>query len=257
MKRFEEYTDVEKDELRKQGLRVLTHAYKFQKHCALCKWSNPAHLWLSTIHSHAAPLARIPQAQLLTELSTRTIMCALCRRSANYYQNVPQKEWTTCVKQIACIGCGLPNQDGWICVTDQCESKRCIACHRAFRARVQAAKELNKQCKLAAKQCAMCLRAVRSTGSQGFDWDHLDRCVKSGNIGRMTMDGEPLDLIRAEIAKCRLLCVYCHLDWTSRQLGYCDPVPKILEALEKARIRTFNETTLDLCDSDSSSDKEE
>jgi 5-methylcytosine-specific restriction endonuclease McrA len=101
----------------------------------------------------------------------------------------------------------------------------------------------------------MCGIKVCDLGGAAFDWDHLDRDTKGGNVGSMVLSGEHIGPIRTEIAKCRLLCVRCHLDHTSKQLGYYDPVPKIKAALAKARIRTFNEAPLNLCsDSDSDSD---
>ena len=112
--------------------------------------------------------------------------------------------------------------------------------------RVELATQFNQQQKKEVGECALCQIKVSKIGSHGFDWDHLDQAVKSGNIGTITMEGASLKTIRQEITKCRLLCVYCHLDWTSRQLGYCDPLPKIKEALRMAQIMAFNAEELDL-----------
>ena len=49
MRRFDTYTPIEKDEIRKQGLRTLSYAFKFEKCCSKCGWDNPNHLWLSSV----------------------------------------------------------------------------------------------------------------------------------------------------------------------------------------------------------------
>lgn len=272
MRRFSEYSDIEKDEIRKQGIRTLTYAYKQGKSCALCGWANIHHLWLAAPHRTArsdaswVPLDRVPQKYLLQELDRRMIICAACRRLNPPPR--PKYTWHACVKQLACISCGLVRLRGWARLESQrvqksrtkrgplqqvtVESRRCCRCQRKMDARVKRAKQFNKKQKNRASQCQTCGIKVCDLGGAAFDWDHLDRTLKSGNVGSMVLSGEHIGPIRAEIDKCRLLCVHCHLDHTSQQLGYGDPIPKIKEALKKAKIRAFNDAPLDLC-SDSES----
>lgn len=254
MKAFCKYTAIEKDEIRKQGLRPLAHAYKHGKCCVRCKWSNPDHLWLAASPGDG-PLRRVPQADLLDELSRRTLVCALCRRlSGRRRTDASVSPWQPSIKTEPCVDCGIPELPGWI-QTDSDgvtrESQRCRECKQDLDHRINLACRFNRLQKQTAAACATCARTVERWTSQGFDWDHLDPSLKSGNVGTMAMAGYALDQIEAEIDKCRLLCVYCHLDWTIEQQGYADPVPRILVALETARIRTFNETPLDLGFSDS------
>jgi hypothetical protein len=278
MQRFSEYSAIDKDEIRKQGLRVLSYAYKYGKACELCGWGNINHLWLSSLPLTCSlakgeagdikkwvPLDRVPQKKLIYEMEQRCLVCAVCRRLAPVQR--PQYDWTKCIKQVPCVECGLAGLEGWARFEHdgsqtkkasrkrgpplelKIESQRCGRCKRKFDRRVHLAKELNWKCKAKIGQCELCLIKVKDLGSAAFDWDHLDQKLKSGNIGSMTMVGESIHDIRLEIDKCRLLCVRCHLDHTFKQLGYSDPVPKIAQALEKAKVRTFNEIPLDLCDS--------
>ena len=271
MRRFAEYSTIDKDEIRKQGLRALSYAYKYGKACVQCGWTRIDHLWLtSTCDQEDTPLRRVPQKRLIVELEKRCVVCAVCCRL-----NPPKRplyEWSKCVKQTPCVECGLC-LSGWarfetrsgerngstptnckqgLPITTMVESQRCMRCKRKFDKRVALATQLNCKRKAAVGSCEMCHITVEELGYAAFDWDHLDQQTKSGNIGGMTMDGAPLRDIRLEIAKCRLLCVRCHLDHTRVQLGYSDAVPRILDALKRAEIRTFNETPLDLCDSDDS-----
>jgi len=253
---FSAYSDIEKDELRKQGLRTLTYAYKYGKQCTTCGWSKIRHLWLSSRTELEAgktwiPLDRVPQAKVVRELEKRTLICAACRRIRPIQG--PQYEWFSCKKKEPCAECGLTGLGGWCRQNDQTgpaakESQRCIGCKKKFDKRVRLAKEFNQKSKHEARQCASCEIKVSVLGSAAFDWDHLDQTAKSGNIGSMTMAGDSIHAIKEEIRKCRLLCVYCHIDWTQKQLGYCDPLPKIECALEKARVREFNLVELDLFD---------
>jgi len=274
---FETYSAIEKDEIRKQGLRVISYAYKYGKQCSVCGWDNANHLWLSSLprpelsgkleptveRSKWVPLDRVPQSKLIAELERRTIICAVCRRMHPAFR--PPYQWQSCIKRAPCVECGLIGLKGWKRVETQyglkknkkrgapiqvtIESQRCGRCKCKFDKRVQRAKELNRNRKKAVGACQACQISVEKLGSAAFDWDHLDREAKSGNIGSMTMAGAPIPDIRKEIDKCRLLCVRCHLDHTLKQLKYSDPIGKIKSALKKAESRTFNEKPLDLCDS--------
>ena len=263
---FEEYSIIEKDELRKKGLRVLTTAFKQFKQCRICGWENSNHLWLSQMYSTTdikwTPLARVRQSNLIQELQKRTLVCAMCRRLHPPLKTRCSRSWNSCLKVEPCIDCEQIHIPGWIYYTSienstltiPIESKRCQVCKPLFDIRVAQAKKLNTQLKLEAGQCCTCMLSVKLDTIAAFDWDHIDRELKSGNVSAMVQDGQSLLQIRQEVSKCRLLCVHCHLDWTRIQLGYNDPIALICEALATAQIRTLNETELDLCDSDSDLD---
>ncbi len=256
MRRFEDYSAIELDELRKQGIRTLTYAYKCHKKCTRCAWSTPRHLWLSSSFEPGSwiPLNRIPQKQLIDELTRRTLLCALCRRRMRPPPQVRHK-WSACIKRHPCVECNQFDRPGWSRADgtvpgEPIESHRCTTCKTQFDQRVRMGQDLNRRQKQQAGHCALCAHTVEEWGSCGFDWDHLDPQLKKNNVSTLVMEGHPLHTIRSEIAKCRLLCVYCHIDWTTHQLGYSDPVNNIRIALANARIRLFNATPLDLTGDD-------
>ena len=53
-----------------------------------------------------------------------------------------------------------------------------------------------------------------------LEFDHLDRTTKKHSIGNMLNCTYGLDNIKAEIAKCRVLCANCHRVHTYTQLGW-------------------------------------
>lgn len=250
MRRFERYSEIERDEIRKAGLRALSFAFKHGKKCVQCGWSNPFHLVFTATRLNQKPLSSISQSCILDELTRRPLKCLICRRLSPFPK--PQYKWTACTKCTECVECGKVGQQGWSRVVQakQIESARCVMCKAKFDVRVRRAKQINKIHKMHAKQCCQCGLRVTGHTTAAFDWDHLNRQQKTGNIGQMTMNGASAQQVVTEIAKCRLMCAHCHFDWTQRQLGYSDPRHQIEQALEKARIRTFNEEVLDLCESD-------
>lgn len=50
-----------------------------------------------------------------------------------------------------------------------------------------------------------------------MEWDHLPKFVKVMNVSRMTGKLRPIPVIKAEIAKCELVCVWCHRKRTIRR----------------------------------------
>lgn len=65
--------------------------------------------------------------------------------------------------------------------------------------------------------CAMCFTKIKKGNEMCFDLDHYPHYTKNHNVSHMARKKVPWDLIRQEIAKCRLLCCHCHLDYTLRK----------------------------------------
>ena len=70
------------------------------------------------------------------------------------------------------------------------------------------------------KQCQTCPRKVEAGFEMCFDFDHIDQSTKKNSISNMLRSGASQKTLDAEIAKCRLLCCYCHKDHTAEQLEY-------------------------------------
>ncbi len=51
-----------------------------------------------------------------------------------------------------------------------------------------------------------------------LDFDHIDPATKSFNIGNSYC--KPLDIVKAEVLKCRILCANCHRIKTAKDMGY-------------------------------------
>lgn len=68
------------------------------------------------------------------------------------------------------------------------------------------------------KQCETCERKVEPGFEMCFDFDHIDQTTKSACISTMMTRSQKM--LDAELAKCRLLCCYCHKDHTVEQLEY-------------------------------------
>jgi hypothetical protein len=78
------------------------------------------------------------------------------------------------------------------------------------------------QVKLEIGGCQECNRKVTSLDPalcSCFEFDHVDRTTKIDGISAMANGGRSIDVIKREIAKCRLLCVNCHKKHTRVQLG--------------------------------------
>ena len=75
-----------------------------------------------------------------------------------------------------------------------------------------------KKAKADIGSCQDCDRQVQSGLEMCFDFDHIDPTTKANSVSQMMSASEVR--IAAEIAKCRLLCCYCHKDRTAKQRGY-------------------------------------
>jgi hypothetical protein len=66
---------------------------------------------------------------------------------------------------------------------------------------------------------------------QVLHFDHLDLNTKSDNVCRLVQTGRSIDIIKTEIAKCRVLCANCHRKFTLRQFNYpiVDMIKNLLE----------------------------
>ena len=70
-------------------------------------------------------------------------------------------------------------------------------------------KQIMLQCKLDRHCCLMCKRIVTTDNYFAFDWDHRDPSKKRFTISQKWSNSSITTLLE-EIAKCDLLCAYCH-----------------------------------------------
>jgi hypothetical protein len=66
---------------------------------------------------------------------------------------------------------------------------------------------------------------------QVLHFDHIDSADKEHNISRLVSTGRKLELIQAEINKCRILCGNCHIKRTLRQFNY--PVLQLIQKIKE------------------------
>ena len=92
----------------------------------------------------------------------------------------------------------------------------CIKCHNERQNnKAKKGKERNDKSKLDRKECLKCKLIVTETNTHHFEWDHLDHMEKDYTVGKMSCMSD--DLYYVEIAKCDLLCLFCHADRTKEQ----------------------------------------
>jgi hypothetical protein len=70
------------------------------------------------------------------------------------------------------------------------------------------------------KKCQKCERKVEAGFEMCFDFDHINPKTKKNGICEMVSSRASQKALDAEIAKCRLLCCYCHKDATAEQQEY-------------------------------------
>ena len=57
-------------------------------------------------------------------------------------------------------------------------------------------------------KCVFCHK--ERTNPHEFHLDHINMFTKTGSVGPMMFEGVAVELIKAEIDKCQLLCISCH-----------------------------------------------
>lgn len=68
------------------------------------------------------------------------------------------------------------------------------------------------------KKC--CVASCTNNNPLGLELDHLDRNTKKMAVSEMIRRGYPLDAIKAEAEKCRVICAYHHAIWTAEQMNH-------------------------------------
>ena len=65
-----------------------------------------------------------------------------------------------------------------------------------------------------------CMDCGRAFPPECMDFDHRDPSVKLFNVSGAAVSGRSLESVRAEVAKCDLVCACCHRIRTARQQGF-------------------------------------
>ena len=88
------------------------------------------------------------------------------------------------------------------------------------------ARRIVLEAKLARGHCADCQRVITIDNYFAFDLDHIDPANKSFTISHKYKH-VGLEALQAEIAKCRLLCAFCHRLRTHRDHHHLLQIAKI------------------------------
>jgi len=70
-------------------------------------------------------------------------------------------------------------------------------------------------------QCEGCGLPVTDGEEYLFDFDHIDPETKTASLANLIRAQKHPPVLDQEIAKCRLLCAYCHRVRTAQQLKWC------------------------------------
>ena len=144
---------------------------------------------------------------------------------------------------------------------------RCIKCHRMKTKKEQELlkneKGSNKQRKQKMELCNKikreigkcsnenCLETVVVGNENLFDFDHVkEKGIKLKPVSVLVHDNASDDVIKNEIAKCRLLCCYCHRKHTAQQFNYRklnDFDPEIIK-IAKEYLKTEHNSQIKLPD---------
>jgi len=92
--------------------------------------------------------------------------------------------------------------------------------------------------KLKIGKCNECHKEVTDETLCGFDFDHLDQTTKLYTIASLRQSTKNIvDIIKAEIKKCQLLCCNCHKKKTVEQLGYHKQDKETFAKVEHIKIK--------------------
>jgi len=113
-----------------------------------------------------------------------------------------------------CKKCGENDQEkfykayrGLYCMT---------CCNEKGRERNKTGQNRNNKAKLERKECFVCKLAVTEETTHHFEWDHINPSEKEHLVSKLNHRTDKLFF--DEIAKCNLLCLFCHADRTKDQV---------------------------------------
>jgi hypothetical protein len=162
---------------------------------------------------------------LKIKLGGKCIDCGVDDLEILEFDHIDPKEKINCVRRIY-------NKQGIIDEADKCEL-RCVNCHckkthsqeknyiidnydAKYRAR---AREFVREFKINSDGCEIC-GFYDENNLEALQFDHIDQELKRECISKLVSNGEPIDKIKEEIDKCRILCGNCHRKYTIRQMEY-------------------------------------
>lgn len=77
-------------------------------------------------------------------------------------------------------------------------------------------RQVDIQEKLARESCIVCKRVVTEETTHHFEWNHRDPTEKSYNVSQLVLVPRKY---KEEVAKCDLVCLFCHADITKQQIA--------------------------------------
>ena len=113
-----------------------------------------------------------------------------------------------------CKTCGENDQDKF---SKRWRGLLCLECfNKKQKEKGKRGQDRNIRAKLERKECLVCKLPVTETTTHHFEWDHIDHTQKEHTVGLLRNRTD--DLFYDEIAKCQLLCLFCHRDKTVEQV---------------------------------------
>lgn len=208
---------------------------KIGKSCELCGEKELIFLEFDHIkpENKIGPIAGLPGCKKIKEEIKKTrILCVWCHRlhskkqrelNKKIYKTFPAgdhiTDWKICNGPL-CNGIKRNKLTDFHKRKNGVLQSKCKECTN-YNMQLNRIKKRNyvNDIKLQISCCNLCNIKVTSETTCCFDFDHLDRSKKVNTISRMTQINS-IQKIEKEIEKCQLLCCYCHVRKTSKQLNY-------------------------------------
>jgi hypothetical protein len=202
------------------------------KTCVLCPHDTTHHLEFD----HLDPTKKIKRVTAIYNIGKLRAEAAKCQLLCIWCHRV--KTWKERRLLLVIYTKPEPYADGCICPGLLCQGQiranehfylrrgnpkgRCKTCKlfRKQQIRNERAEYVNNKKRNVFKKCQLCPREVEEGFEMCFDFDHIDPKTKKNCISRMVSIGASQKALDAELAKCRLLCCYCHKDHTAEQMEY-------------------------------------
>jgi hypothetical protein len=202
------------------------------KTCVLCPHDTTHHLEFD----HLDPTKKIKCVTAILNIEKLRAEAAKCQLLCIWCHRV--KTWQEQRLLLVIYTKPEPDAEGHVCNGLLCQGQiranehfyhrrgkpdgYCKTCEslRRQQIRKERAEHVRDQKRNVVKKCQLCERKVEEGFEMCFDFDHINPKTKKNNISTMVCNRASQKALDAELAKCRLLCCYCHKDHTAEQMEY-------------------------------------